>query len=156
MASNGELDNDSTQTSKNGQPESPWRFDQHIESCPDNCAPIIHLLLDQLEAFQWENRDIFGIHMAMEEAVMNAIRHGNKCDVEKVVHVLIEICERRFYSKITDQGSGFDPNDLPDPTLEENLEKTSGRGVMLMKSFVDVVTYNDCGNSVELAKNKSE
>jgi serine/threonine-protein kinase RsbW len=156
MACNGDFNNDSSQTSNNCKSNNPWRYDKNIESDPDNCAKIVHLLLDQLEAFQWENRDIFGIHMAMEEAVMNAIRHGNKCDVEKEVHVLIEICDRKFYSKITDQGPGFDPGDLPDPTLEENLEKTSGRGVMLMKSFVDVVTYNECGNSVELAKVKSD
>ena len=156
MASNGELNHEITEASKNGQPKGPWRFDSHIESDPNNCAAIIHMLLDQLENFAWENRDVFGIHMAMEEAVMNAIRHGNKCDAQKEVHVLIELCERKFYSRITDQGSGFDPDSIPDPTLEENLEKTSGRGVMLMKSFVDIVTYNDCGNSVELAKAKSE
>ncbi len=156
MACTGDFDNDSIQTSKPCNSNGAWRYDEKIESHPDNCAKIVHLLLDQLEAFQWENRDIFGIHMAMEEAVMNAIRHGNKCDLDKKVHVLIQICNRKFYSKITDQGPGFDPGDLPDPTLEENLEKTSGRGVMLMKSFVDDVTYNECGNSVELAKQKSE
>lgn len=156
MACNGDFKNDYRQTSKICKSNDPWRYDSKIESDPDNCAKIVHMLLDQLEAFQWENRDIFGIHMAMEEAVMNAIRHGNKCDAEKEVHVLIEICHRKFYSKVTDQGPGFDPEAVPDPTLEENLEKTSGRGVMLMKSFVDAVTYNESGNSVELAKAKSD
>lgn len=156
MACNGDFKNDSRQASKICKANDPWRYDNRIESDPDNCAKIVHLLLDQLEAFEWENRDIFGIHMAMEEAVMNAIRHGNKCDKEKEVHVLIEVCTRKFYSKVTDQGPGFNPTEIPDPTLEENLEKTSGRGVMLMKSFVDDVTYNERGNSVELAKVKSD
>jgi serine/threonine-protein kinase RsbW len=93
--------------------------------------------------------------MAMEEAIMNAIHHGNQCDDDKDVHVLIEISAKYFYSRITDQGDGFDPNELPDPTDEENLEKSSGRGVMLMRSFVDEVVYNESGNSVELKKKKT-
>lgn len=93
--------------------------------------------------------------MAMEEALMNAIHHGNQCAEDKEVHVRIEIWSHQFYSCITDQGCGFDPTELPDPTSEENLEKDSGRGVMLMKSFVDEVIYNDKGNSVELRKKKS-
>ena len=133
-----------------------WRFDEKIKSDPNNCAVIITCLLEKLDAFKWSNRDAFGIHMAMEEAVMNAIRHGNKLDKEKEVHVLIELSSTRFFSRVTDQGSGFDPTKVPDPTLDENLEKTCGRGVMLMNNFVDKVTYNEVGNSVQLEKNKSE
>jgi serine/threonine-protein kinase RsbW len=154
MACTGDHNNEVTQTSPDTN--GCWSFDEKIQSQPDNCAKIVETVLSKLEAYQWGNRDTFGIHMAMEEAVMNAIRHGNKCDTEKTVHVEIEICEARFYSRVTDQGEGFNPKDIPDPTLEENLDKTSGRGVMLMTSFVDKVTYNDVGNSVELEKKKSE
>lgn len=140
-----------------GSPSSElaWRWDQKIDSQPDNCAPVIEAVLLQLEKFHWDNRDTFGIHMAMEEAVMNAIKHGNKCAADKRVHIEIKIDERKFYSRITDEGDGFILADVPDPTLEENLEKTCGRGVMLIKNFVDNVTYNDKGNSVELEKEKS-
>ena len=113
------------------------------------------MVLGQLEKNDWPNKDIFGIHMAIEEAVMNAIRHGNQCCPEKEIHVLIEISSTQFYSKITDQGCGFNPEELPDPTDDENLEKTSGRGVMLIKSFVDEAIYNEKGNSVELKKKRS-
>ena len=154
MACMGDHDNEVAQTSPDVN--GCWSFDKKIQSELDNCAKIVEAVLGKLYAFQWCNRDTFGIHMAMEEAVTNAIRHGNKCDPAKTVHVEIEICGARFYSRVTDQGQGFSPADLPDPTLEENLEKTSGRGVMLMTSFVDKVTYNDAGNSVELEKKKSE
>jgi serine/threonine-protein kinase RsbW len=133
-----------------------WCLENSIESDPDNCMRVIEMLLPQLEAYQWSNRDTFGIHMAMEEAIMNAIRHGNQSDPKKRVHIRINVSGPRFYSKITDEGTGFDLADVPDPTLEENLEKTSGRGVMLIKSFVDVVKYNEIGNSVELEKVKAE
>lgn len=132
-----------------------WKFDDHFPSEPDVCAKIIEMLLDRLEKSSWSPKDTFGIHMAMEEAIMNAIHHGNKCANDKEVHVLIEIWNHQFVSRITDQGCGFNPHELPDPTSDENLEKSSGRGVMLMKSFVDEVVYNDKGNSVELRKLKS-
>ena len=163
MEFTGDYDNEAIQTSTNTrsplkkETHNPaWRFEDHLPSDPDNCSKIISLLLDQLESLKWNNRDTFGIHMAMEEAVLNAIRHGNQNDPAKSFHVVIEICSAHFYSKITDQGSGFDPSAIPDPTLDENLEKTSGRGVMLMHSFVDKVIYNETGNSVELKKQRSE
>lgn len=133
-----------------------WTYDQRIPSEPDVCGKIIGTLLDQLEKYKWPNKDTFGIHMAMEEAVMNAIRHGNHCATDKDVHVQIEIRKDHFYAKVTDQGNGFDPDSVPDPTLDENVDKSSGRGVMLMKNFVDEVIYNDKGNSVELKKKKSQ
>jgi serine/threonine-protein kinase RsbW len=133
-----------------------WKFDKSIPSEPDCCAKIIHVVLDQLEKNEWSNKDTFGIHMAMEEAIMNAIHHGNHCAPDKDVKILIEISRDRFYAKVTDQGCGFDPAKVPDPTEEENLEKTSGRGVMLIKSFVDEVIYNEKGNSLELKKKRSE
>jgi serine/threonine-protein kinase RsbW len=133
-----------------------WKFDDRFPSEPGVCARIVEMLLERLEQSCWNNKDTFGIHMAMEEAIMNAIHHGNRCANNKQVHILIEISSHRFYSRITDEGCGFDPSQLPDPTDEENLEKSSGRGVMLMKSFVDEVIYNEIGNSVELKKKKSD
>ena len=133
-----------------------WKYDQHVPSEPDVCGKIVELLLDQLQAAGWVNKDVFGIHMAMEEAIMNAIRHGNQCSADKKVHVLIAISADQFYSKVTDEGDGFDPCKVPDPTLDENIGKTCGRGVVLMKSFVDEVIYNDKGNSVELKKSRTK
>lgn len=132
-----------------------WEFDRKIPSEPDNCAKIIALVLEQLERFEWSNRDVFAIHMAMEESILNAIRHGNQCLPDKLVHIQIEINHDKFYSRITDQGQGFDLDKVPDPTLEENLDKTSGRGVMLIRTFMDQVIYNEVCNSLELTKTKT-
>lgn len=133
----------------------PWKFDQRIESDPNNCSKVIEVLLDQLTGAKWPNKDTFAIHMAMEEAIMNAICHGNDRCQDKLVHVLIQIDDDSFYAKVTDEGCGFKLEDVPDPTEDENIEKTCGRGVMLIQHFVDTVTYNDVGNSVELRKAKS-
>ena len=134
---------------------SKWKYDQTIESDPDLCAPIIAQLLDQLAQLNWSNKDAFGIHMAMEEAILNSIRHGNKCEPSKFVHVVIELDDVQFNGTVTDEGAGFDPEKVPDPTDDSNLDKCTGRGVMLIKHFVDEVVYNACGNSVSLSKKKS-
>lgn len=132
-----------------------WEFDEKIISSSEEGVETIRQLLAQLEAHGWSEKAVFGIHMAMEEAVMNAIKHGNQSDPNKRVHVEIKLGCDEFYARITDEGSGFDPDDVPDPTADENLEKFSGRGLMLMRNFVDKVQFNPKGNSVELRKSKN-
>jgi serine/threonine-protein kinase RsbW len=132
-----------------------WEYDQLIPSDPDAGVHVIRCVLDHLEQCNWNQRDIFSVHMAIEEAVMNAIKHGNRCDPNKCVHVLVKASDTEFYAKITDQGCGFDPMKIRDPTADENLERPCGRGVMLMRHFMDFVAYNADGNSVEIAKTKS-
>ena len=134
---------------------SKWKYDQKIESNPDHCAPIIAQLLQQLDLLNWSNKDAFGIHMALEEAILNSIRHGNQCRPGTFVHIVIELDDVQFKGTVTDEGPGFDPNDVPDPTDDSNLDKCTGRGVMLIKHFVDEATYNSSGNSVSLSKKKS-
>ena len=134
---------------------SVWKFDKSICSRSEDAVAIVRDLVVRLEQFGWTGKDVFGIHMAMEEALMNAIKHGNESDCEKKVHIEISICENSFYSRITDEGDGFQLEEVPDPTADENLEKTSGRGVMLIKNFIDRVEYNDKGNSIELFKSKT-
>jgi len=154
MNSSGNSESSDAGESAN-EPLEGWTVDQHIASVPDNCARFLEPVLDELARLGWCGRDEFGIRMAMEEAIMNAIDHGNRRDPKKNVHIVIRVTSARFYAKITDQGDGFDPLQLPDPTLEENLENSRGRGVMLIKKFVDSAVYNRKGNSVELRKVRS-
>ncbi len=94
----------------------------------------------------------FAIRLAMEEALCNAIKHGNAMDPRKAVEVEWDIDPRRAVITITDQGGGFDPSGLPDPTADENLEKPTGRGVMLMRAYMDEVQFNPRGNRVRMVK----
>src|SRR5262245_12901543 len=86
-----------------------------------------------LQQYQYNEHDIFGIKLALEEALVNAIKHGNQMDRSKKVWISYRVHHERFEIQITDEGDGFKPTDLPDPTAPENLERPCGRGVMLMR-----------------------
>ena len=97
-------------------------------------------------------KDIFSIRLALEEALINAIKHGNQMDRDKTVSITYAVQADRFEIHITDQGNGFEPADIPDPTAVENIERPCGRGLMLMRHYMTEVTYNAQGNSVRMAK----
>lgn len=96
--------------------------------------------------------DLPDMQLALEEGLANAIKHGNKMDPNKQVTVECFMNEDVVRVVIKDEGNGFDLNEVPDPTLPENLDKPSGRGVMLMKAFMDDVLYNDIGNQLTFIK----
>ena len=112
-------------------------------------------LLEEVARHGYGQGDVFAVKLALEEVLVNAIKHGNKYDSNKSVHVAHEIDEHQAVFTITDEGEGFRPADVPDPTADENLEKPCGRGLMLMRAFMDEVSYNDRGNQVRLMKRKS-
>jgi serine/threonine-protein kinase RsbW len=112
-------------------------------------------IMKLVEAADYEPKQQFGIQLATEEAFTNAVKHGNKQDLEKDVKVRCEIDEMAFVIVIEDQGEGFDPDDLPDCTDDEHLELPNGRGVMLMKEMMHDVEYNDLGNCVTMRLQKS-
>jgi serine/threonine-protein kinase RsbW len=83
----------------------------------------------------------FGVDLAVREAVTNAIIHGNKLDEAKAVEVKLRTTPEVFEISVHDQGSGFNPSEIPDPTKDENLLKTSGRGIFFMRNFMDEVDW---------------
>jgi serine/threonine-protein kinase RsbW len=105
-----------------------------------------------LQAHQFTEKDIFGIRLALEEALVNAIKHGNQMDRAKKVSIAYQVQPERFDIHITDEGSGFDPGDVPDPTAVENIERPCGRGLMLMRHYMSEVNFNPQGNSVRMSK----
>ena len=84
----------------------------------------------------------FGVDMAVREAVTNAVLHGNKLDEAKVVELKLKNTPAVFEITVHDQGSGFNPNDVPDPTKDENILRTSGRGIFFMRNFMDEVDWS--------------
>ncbi len=111
-------------------------------------------LLDRLGHYGWPPDDIFAIHLAVEEALVNAVVHGNKLDPGKTVWVDYLVSATLMRIEIADQGEGFDPHNVPDCTLAERLDRPGGRGVMLMRSFMTRIEYNAKGNSVLLEKRR--
>ncbi len=107
---------------------------------------------DALKASAYSEHDIFAIKLALEEALVNAIKHGNQMDPDKRVTIHYLITAERFEIRITDEGEGFNPDDVPDPTLDINVERPCGRGLLLMRGFMTEVQYHGKGNSVSMAK----
>jgi len=109
-------------------------------------------IVQMLEERDFTDRDVFGVRLALEEAIVNAIKHGNKYADDKQVTIAWELDDSCVKIKIEDEGPGFDPEDVPDPTLLENLERPCGRGIMLMKNFMTLCEYQDSGRRVVLEK----
>jgi len=88
--------------------------------------------------------------VGLTEALSNAMLYGNDSDPQKRVRVEVTVRVEEIAVRITDQGVGFDPTTIPDPTLPDNISKSGGRGIFLMRSLMDEVKFNDQGNSVTL------
>jgi serine/threonine-protein kinase RsbW len=123
-----------------------------IPSDPEAARSFQEELEKQLRNSSCQEHDLFSIRLALEEALVNAIKHGNQCDRNKKVEITYSLLPDRFEITITDQGSGFDPADVPDPTAFENLERPCGRGLMLIKHYMTEVSYVGRGNTVSMAK----
>jgi len=132
-----------------------WTFEQRIASDTVEGREVVSQILAALARAEWAEHDMFAVHLAMEEALVNAIKHGNHKDPGKTVEVVCRISKNRVQIRITDEGDGFDPSTVPDPTDEENLEIPSGRGLMLMRCYMNSVRFNDRGNQVSMEKVRS-
>lgn len=123
-----------------------------IPSDPVEARAVQDRIELSLAASDASERDIFCIKLALEEALVNAIKHGNQLDLSKSVSISYQVLRLSFEIRITDQGPGFDPDDLPDPTAIENLERPCGRGVMLMRHYMSDVEYYPPGNSLRMRR----
>ena len=133
-----------------------WKCDKTIQSDLDAGHASIEELMNALESAGWEGRDVFHIQMAIEEAVVNAIEHGNKRDATKQVHIVFVVDAESAEMTITDQGDGFDHQNVADPTEEERLDQPRGRGVLLIRELMTQAQYNQKGNSVWMRKERSK
>ncbi len=109
-------------------------------------------LITRLRDRSCPQETLFAIRLALEEALSNAIKHGNGLDPKKTVTVTFSVDPDLVRIVITDQGTGFDPSSVPDPTTDDHLEEPNGRGIMLMQAYMDQVSYNDRGNEVCMIK----
>lgn len=121
-----------------------------IPSLPENIR-IVESFIDNAKDKYQLNDDIYGnIMIAVTESVNNAILHGNKSNNKKNVSLQLSLEDSQIKFIVEDQGSGFDYENLPDPTLSENLSKPGGRGIFLMKNLCDEVSFKNKGRRAEL------
>ena len=123
-----------------------------LPSVPESRETIEWALMEALERRGCEEDALFAVRLALEEAVVNAIRHGNKSDPSKRIHVDYLVEDTRLEVNVQDEGPGFDLESVPDPTAEENLEADHGRGILLMRVYMDEVAYSAKGDRVTLIK----
>jgi serine/threonine-protein kinase RsbW len=119
-------------------------------------SPFIDQFMLKIREFHCDPGNEFAIELALREALANAVLHGNREDSKKKVHVRCE-CEKDLGVSLVvrDEGPGFDPDEVPDPTAPENLDAEHGRGILLMKQFMDEIHYERGGTEVHMRKRPS-
>ena len=121
-----------------------------IKSDIDN-IPVVESFVDELSAKHNIKEEIYGnIMVAVVEAATNAIKHGNKLDPSTYVYIDSKIIDENLVISIKDEGLGFDYNSVADPTLPDNIEKLSGRGVYIMRTLADKIEFSEGGTLVTL------
>jgi serine/threonine-protein kinase RsbW len=127
---------------------------EKIVSCGaiSELRPVCARILSHTQRLKYADDDLFAIHLAMEEAVVNAVKHGNKQDPARNVVIEYDVTPEKIDLWVTDQGKGFNPETIEDPRLGDNIYKTCGRGVLLIRSYMDSVEYNELGNTVHMVK----
>lgn len=125
-----------------------------VDSKPAAITKAFEWLLPKLQANNFSAEDIFAVRMALSEAFLNALSHGNKGNADKEIKIDYSVSEEKVGICMTDEGNGFDPEKVPDPRRDENLYKTQGRGLLLMRSYMDIVEFNKQGNSVQMVRYK--
>ncbi len=123
-----------------------------IENKSSQAEGVIAKVLSKMEALKFSKDDIFAVHLGLEEAFINCLRHGNKSDPAKKITIEYQIKPDKAVVSLTDEGEGFNPNSIPDPTQGSNIYKTGGRGLFLIRSFMDKVNFNKKGNCICMTK----
>lgn len=132
-----------------------WSSEYKLPSVTETAQRVVEEVVAQLERHEWQPREIFSVQLALDEALVNAIKHGNQYDPGKFVFFSCQLSPCRVRIEIADEGPGFDPEKVPDCTDEDRLEIPSGRGLFLMRSYMCRVEYSDRGNRVRMEKRKS-
>ena len=126
---------------------------------PSSISPM-HSILDYLTKRVGKlgviDPDQSNLFVALDEAFVNAVKHGNKFNTKKLVRITAELTDKEASFTVEDEGEGFDVNSIPDPLDPENLFKASGRGVLFIYNIMDEVKYNDRGNRLTMVKKSSD
>jgi len=142
------------ETNPPGGPDSPRLvLSESIPSATDQVEPFVERFLANLAGLVVVDGHRDAIDLALREALVNAIVHGNKRDATKRVNVeCYALPDRHVLVVVRDEGPGFDPSSIVDPTHPENLERATGRGIFLIRQFMDEVQFKDRGREIQMRK----
>ena len=127
-----------------------------VDSKSSAVVDVCKEILAKLEEHNFDKDDTFAVHLTLEEAFLNAVKHGNKNDPTKKVKIDYSVNSEKVEITITDEGVGFEPESVDDPRFGEGLYEPGGRGLLLMNSYMDIVKYNEQGNSVYMLRYKEK
>ncbi len=133
----------------------PIHFERSIPSNTSAGLAVQEQLVALMEKCGYSDRDVFAMRLSLEEGITNAIRHGNKFDSGKEVAVRCTIDNLRMVVIVQDQGDGFHPEEVPDPTAEEFIERPCGRGLLLMRAYLNHCEYSDGGRCLTMERERN-
>lgn len=128
------------------------KIEFELPSTVSTMHAVLDYLLKRVEKLGVINPEQSNLFIALDEAFVNAVKHGNKFDANKIVRVIADISTKEARFTVEDEGDGFDVNAIPDPLDPTNLFKTSGRGVLFIYNIMDEVKYNERGNRLTMVK----
>lgn len=128
------------------------KYEYTVKSNKNNIFPLINELKEKWEISGLDEKTVFALRLTLEEALVNAMKYGNKFKEDLTVNVTCRILPEQVELEITDMGNGFDYNNVPDPTSEENIRKNGGRGVFLIKKMSDKVEFLEGGRKIRIIK----
>ena len=128
------------------------RILEKIPSSLERISSLIPTIIERIRPLGIPEEEIFNIRLSLEEALVNAVKHGNKLNPQLTVEVKVELNSDKLVIEVKDQGEGFDFEKLEDPTKEENIEKIKGRGIFLIKNLMDEVIFKEKGTRVIMIK----
>jgi serine/threonine-protein kinase RsbW len=123
-----------------------------IPSDYDHGYTIQRRILEDVQRAGFTANSTFALKLALDEALVNAIKHGNRLDASKNVHIEYKVSAGRVEVSIEDEGPGFDRKRVPDPTAHENLCKASGRGILLIESYMNSARWDRGGRRVRMVR----
>ena len=129
-----------------------WSCDLAVPAQSGAADDLIDHLLDQMRLLAWPEKDMFNVQLAFSEAMTNAIMHGNRSDPQKKVYLQCGVQEDEVRISIRDEGSGFNPDELPDPRHPDNILTPTGRGILLIRHIMSRVEFLSCGNGLIMTK----
>ena len=130
-----------------------WRHERVLS--PQGMARLLDAIGSAMSESGYQAKDIFAVRLALEEAIVNAVEHGHRGDGLKAVRVAYQVGPGQVLAEVEDQGRGFDPSRVPDPTAPENLDKPCGRGLFLIRRMMTWVHHSSRGNIVTLCRYRS-
>ena len=129
-----------------------WCCDISVPGKSGTHAGILESVISHMDQLEWSKKEQFNVQLAFEEAISNAVKHGNISDPNKIVRVACQVFRDHLTITIEDEGKGFDPGQVPDPRHPDNILIPSGRGILLIRHMMNRVEFTPSGNAITMTK----